>query len=110
MIDDRRVRRTDDPRRALSMALASSRRRTGAEVVAVGTCDGRLVAGSGEGALLVAVLGARVAASESAPGLRPATGQRPDALAVSRCGDYVIASVGVAVMDDVTAAVRRILS
>jgi hypothetical protein len=97
---DRRVRRTTEPKRALAMFLSSCRQRNGADVIAVSTRDGRLVAGAGEGALLVAVLAARVAAG----------GERHEALAVSRCGAYVIASMGRAVSDDVAAGVKRILS
>lgn len=82
------------------MFLASCRARTGAHALAVSTRDGRLVAGSGEGAHLVAVLGARVAAG----------GPVPDTLAVSWCGRYVIASLGEALADDVAAGVKRILS
>jgi len=97
---DRRTRRTSEPKRALAMFLSSCRQKNGADVIAVSTLNGRLIAGAGEGALLVAVLAARVAAG----------GQRHEALAVSRCGAYVIASMGRAVSDDVTAGVKRILS
>ena len=82
------------------MFLSSCRQKSGADVIAVSTRDGRLVAGAGEGALLVAVLAARVAAG----------GEQPESLAVSRCGSYVIASIGRAVSDDVAAGVKRILS
>jgi hypothetical protein len=97
---DRRVRRTTEPKRALAMFLSSCRQRNGADVIAVSTLTGRLVAGAGDGALLVAVLAARVAAG----------GERHESLAVARCGGYVIASMGRAVSDDVADGVRRILS
>jgi hypothetical protein len=101
MLDcERRLRRTEEPKRALAMFLFSCRRQSGADVLAVSTRDGRLVAGSGEGALLVAVMAARVAAG----------GVGPELLAVSRCGGYVIASFGRAVTDEVAAGVKRILS
>ena len=82
------------------MFLSSCRQRNGADVIAVSTRDGRLVAGAGEGALLVAVLAARVAAG----------GEGRESLAVTRCGGYVIASMGRAVTDDVIGGVKRILS
>lgn len=97
---DRRVWRVSEPKRALAMFLSSCRARNGADVIAVSTRDGRLVAGAGEGALLVAVMAARVAAG----------GEGHEALAVLRCGGYVIASMGRGVSDDVTAGVKRILS
>jgi hypothetical protein len=97
---ERRVRRVNEPKRALAMFLSSCRQKNGADVIAVSTRDGRLVAGAGEGALLVAVLAARIAAG----------GDGHEALAVLRCGGYVIASMGRAVTDDVTAGVKRILS
>lgn len=82
------------------MFLAACRRKSGADVIAVSTLQGRLVAGAGDGALLVAVLAARIAA-----------GKEPhESLAVSRCGGYVIASMGRAVSDDVIGGVKRILS
>ena len=82
------------------MFLSACRKKNGADVIAVSTLQGRLVAGAGDGAHLVAVLAARIAAG----------GQRHEALAVSRCGGYVIASMGRAVTDDVAAGVKRILS
>ena len=97
---ERRMRRVSEPKRALAMFLSSCRQRNGADVIAVSTRDGRLVAGAGEGALLVAVLAARVAAG----------GERHESLAVARCGSYVIASMGRAVTDDVADGVKRILS
>ena len=97
---ERRVSRVDEPKRALTMFLSSCRKKNGADVIAVSTLQGRLVAGAGDGAHLVAVLAARIAAG----------GQRHESLAVSRCGPYVIASMGRAVSDDVTAGVKRILS
>lgn len=69
-------------------------------MIAVSTLQGRLVAGAGDGALLVAVLAAQIAAG----------GKRHEALAVSRCGGYVIASMGRAVSDDVVGGVKRILA
>ncbi len=100
LAEDRRVKRTTEPRKALTMFLTSCRARTGAHALAVSTRDGHLVAGSGEGALLVAVLAARAAAG----------GPMHESLAVSRCGRYVIASLGEAIDDDVAAGVSRILS
>ncbi len=100
LAEDRRVKRMTEPCRALSLFLASCRARTGAHALAVSTRDGRLVAGSGDGALLLAVLAARAAAG----------GPTPESLAVSRCGRYVIASLGEAIADDVAAGVSRILS
>ena len=82
------------------MFLASCRRKNGADVIAVSTLQGRLVAGAGDGALLVAVLAARIAAG----------GERHPSMAVSRCGGYVIASMGQAVSDDIIGGVKRILS
>jgi hypothetical protein len=100
MLSERRVRRTDDPKRALAMFLSSRRAETGAHAIAVATRDGRLVAGAGDGALLVAVMAARAAAG----------GEVPETLAVSRCGRYVIASLGEALDERITAGVTRILS
>ena len=101
MLDsERRVSRVNEPRRALTMFLSSCRKKNGADVIAVSTLQGRLVAGAGDGAHVVAVLAARIAAG----------GQRHESLAVMRCGGYVIASMGRAVTDDVTAGVKRILS
>src|SRR4051812_25672455 len=100
MLEERRVRRTEDPKRALSMFLASCRAQTGAHAIAVATRDGRLVAGAGDGALLVAVMAARAAAG----------GDVPQSLAVSRCGRYVIASLGEALDASIAAGVTRILS
>ena len=86
------------------MFLSESRKRLGAHALAVSTGSGRLVAGSGDGALLVAVAGARVAAGGSAP--------CDVAVSRLRVGDerYVVASLGRAIDDDVAAGVRRILS
>ena len=98
------MQRTEDPRRALGMFLSSCRARLGAHALAVGTGGGQLVAGSGDGALLVALVGARVAAG----------GQRPEGMAVCRMkvGErrYVITSLGNPLDDYVAAGVERILS
>ena len=97
---ERRVRRVDEPRRALTMFLSSCRKKNGADVIAVSTLQGCLVAGAGDGAHLVAVLAARIAAG----------GDGHESLAVSRCGRYVIASMGRAVSDEIANGVKRILS
>jgi len=72
-------------------------------VLAVGTGGGRLVAGSGDGAHLVAVVGARVAAG----------GDALCEIAVSRVRvgreRFVVSSVGRPLDDEVAAGIRRIL-
>jgi hypothetical protein len=104
MLEERRSRRSVVPHEALSMFLASSRKRLGAHALAVGTGGGRLVAGSGDGAHLVAVMGARIAAGGSAP----------CDVAVSRLRvgptRYVVAALGHALDDEVAAGIERILS
>lgn len=103
MLQDRRHRRSDQPQRALSFFLSSSRARLGAHALTVGTRGGQLVAGSGDGAILVALVGARVAAGGSAP----------DAMAICpiRVGAnrYVITSLGNPIDDHIAAGVERIL-
>ena len=104
MLEERRTRRSEEPKRALGIFLSSCRTRLGAHALAVGTGRGELVAGSGDGALLVALVGARVAAG----------GARPDAMAVCpiRVGArrYVITSLGNPIDDQVAAGVERILA
>lgn len=86
------------------MFLSSSRARLGAHALAVGTGGGRLLAGSGDGAHLVAVMGARVAAG----------GNAPCDVAVFRVSvgadRYVVSSLGRALDDEVAAGIRRILA
>jgi hypothetical protein len=104
MIEDRRTRRSEVPHQALTMFLSACRTRLGAHALAVATGGGRLVAGSGDGALLVAVVGARVAAG----------GSSPCDVAVSRVrvgpDRYVVAALGNALDPDVAAGVQRILA
>jgi len=72
-------------------------------VLAVGTGGGRLVAGSGDGAHLVAVVAARVAAG----------GVAPCEVAVSHVSvgreRFVVSAVGHALDEEIAAGVRRIL-
>ncbi len=57
---ERRTKRSDEPRKALALFLASARERMGVPALAVSTGDGWLVAGAGDGAILLAALGAQV--------------------------------------------------
>ncbi len=103
---ERRARRSDDPAQALGLFLSAARARLGGHALAVGTCDGHLVAGSGEGALLVAVLGAKAVTGEE--------NANEGRVAVTRiqlgARRYVVTSFGASLSSDVTEGVRRILS
>ncbi len=104
MLEDRRVRRTDDPQRALALLLSAHRVREGAHTIAVSNSDGALLAGAGDGAILIAALAAKIDAGEN-------TGV---SIAVQRVqiGErrFVVASLGAPIGDDVESGVRRILS
>jgi hypothetical protein len=99
----------------------------GAHALAVSTSNGWLVAGAGDGAILVAALAAREAApaanvsienrgaqrSDSRRSLSGAWGAEPpisiEKLAVAD-QEYVVSAFGAAVLPEVGDAVRRILS
>ena len=105
VMEERRVHRCEQPERALALFLDSSRKRLGVHALTVATSDGRLVAGAGDGAHLVAALGAKVDAGEM---------RRDDRVAVWSLSigvkRYVIASLGAVFSADVGDGVRRILS
>lgn len=106
--EERRVRRSEQPEKALALFLESSRRRLGVHALTVATGDGRLVAGSGDGAILVAALGAKVDAGE------PTSAKVAEQVAVWSMSvgarRYVISSLGAVFSADIGDGVRRILS
>jgi hypothetical protein len=105
MGEERRMRRSESPEKALAMFLESSRKRLGVHALTVATSEGRLVAGSGDGALLVAALGAKVDAGEMRKDERVAVWSL--SIGTKR---YVIASLGSVFSAEVGDGVRRILS
>ncbi len=102
---ERRVRRAEQPEKALALFLESSRKRLGVHALTVATSEGRLVAGSGDGAILVAALGAKVDAGEY---------RKDDRVAVWSLSigskRYVISSLGAVFSAEIGDGVRRILS
>jgi hypothetical protein len=104
-VEERRVRRSDEPRKALGLFLDVARKRLGVHALSVSTPGGWLVAGAGDGAILVAALAVNVDA-----GLCKSAEVSISKLEVGR-EEYVVAALGrtkglVAVSD----GVRRILS
>ncbi len=107
-IEERRMRRSEQPEKALALFLESSRKRLGVHALTVATSDGRLVAGSGEGALLVAALGAKVDTGDRAS---EAMAKQVAVWSLSvGSARYVISSLGAVFSADIGDGVRRILS
>jgi len=104
-VEERRVRRSDEPRRALGLFLDLSRKRIGVHALSVSTPGGWLVAGAGDGAILVAALAVSVDA-----GLCESADVSVSKLAVGSDA-YVVAALGrTEALASVSDGVRRILS
>jgi hypothetical protein len=98
---ERRVRRSAEPRKALKLLLEAARERLALHAVAVSTRSGWLVAGSGEGAILLAALGARTSVGEHG------------SVSIAKLDEgHLLTALGAGAkpLDDLTAGVRRILA
>jgi hypothetical protein len=102
--EERRLRRSAEPKQALSIFLDAARERLGVHTLTVGTSDGSLLAGAGDDALLVATLGAKIASGEQAneqvATWRLSVGPRI----------FIITSLGARLTPELGEGVRRILS